>query len=157
MRILKGTSIKQRGQSLVEVAITAPILLVILFGLIEVAQLAVTQNRINTAARNSARFAANGGEDAGIRLVALNTVTETLDLNSGVWDIWSIRASVDETGSIPADGFKFEHIYGAGQTEDYPMTNNAGFTDKQFEQYPIGSISTQPHNNEALYLVTVCW
>ena len=69
MRLFKGMSNKQKGQSLVEVAITAPILIVILVGLIEVAQLAVTQNQINTAARHSARFAANGGEDAAKQLL----------------------------------------------------------------------------------------
>lgn len=130
MRLITGNSTKERGQSLVEMAITAPILIIILVGLIEVAQLAVTQNKISTAARTAARFAANGGEDAGIRLVALRTVTQTLDLNSGVWDIWSIRATVGVTGSIPTDEFDFEHIYGAGQTEDYSLTNNPGFTDK---------------------------
>lgn len=130
MRLFTNNSAKEKGQSLVEVAITAPILIFLLVGVIEVAQLAVTQNRISTAARNSARFAANGGEDAGVREIALHTVTQTLDLTSGVWDIWSIRATVGVTGSIFVDDFDFDHIYGAGQTEDYSMTNNPGFTKK---------------------------
>ena len=120
----------QKGQSLVEVALIAPVLIVLIAGLVEVTQLAVTQNRISTAARNAARFAANGGEDVGVRDVALNTITQTLDMSSGVWDIWSIRAAVDNYGDIHPDSFLFEHIYGDGLTTEYTATNIAAFEDE---------------------------
>ncbi len=119
-----------RGQSLVAMALLTPILVLVLAGLVEVTQLAVTQNRISTAARNASRYAANGGEDVGMRNTVLNTITGTLLLSSGVWDIWSIRAEVDSTGDIQADSFLFEHIYGDGLTEEYGATNTAQFEDE---------------------------
>jgi hypothetical protein len=118
------------GQSLVAAALAAPIFLFIMVGLVEVVQLAVTQNQVSTAARNAARYSANGGEDAGIRNSVLNTITETLSLSSGVWDIWSIRAAVENDGSILTDTFAFNHIYGDGLTGDYAVTNSAAFKDE---------------------------
>jgi len=119
-----------KGQSLVAMALFSPILVLVLAGLVEVTQLAVTQNRVSTAARNASRYAANGGEDVGMRNTVLNTITGTLLLSSGVWDIWSIRAEVDSTGDIQADSFLFEHIYGDGLTEEYGATNTAQFEDE---------------------------
>ncbi|MFN2189731.1 MAG: TadE/TadG family type IV pilus assembly protein [Candidatus Promineifilaceae bacterium] len=120
----------RRGQSLVAMALLAPILFFVLVGLVEVTQLVVTQNRVSTAARNAARYGANGGEDAGIRSTIMNTVTRTLVLSSGAWDIWSIRAEVDASGNIQADSFLFEHIYGDGLTEEYARVNTPAFEDE---------------------------
>ncbi|MCB8979548.1 MAG: pilus assembly protein [Ardenticatenaceae bacterium] len=89
----------QRGQSLVEVALFFPIFVILLAGLVEVSQLLVTQNRVSSAARAGARFASDGGEDAGIVTVVLNNVTQTLEIDPEVWDIWSIRATVNSAGT----------------------------------------------------------
>lgn len=107
----------QRGQSLVEVALFFPIFVILLAGLVEVSQLLVTQNRISSAARAGTRFASDGGEDAGIVTVVLNSVTQTLELDPEVWDIWSIRATVNSAGtSINDEDWEFTHIYGVSQT-----------------------------------------
>jgi hypothetical protein len=119
----------RNGQSLVAAALVAPILIFIIVGLVEVVQLAVTQNQVSTAARNAARYSANGGEDVGIRNMVMNTITQTLSLSSGVWDIWSIRAEVETDGTILTDTFDFTHIFGDGLTEDYAVTNSAAFED----------------------------
>ncbi|HEX6386025.1 MAG TPA: TadE family protein, partial [Anaerolineae bacterium] len=109
------TEAREKGQSLVEVALFFPIFIVILAGVVEVSHLVITQNRVSNAARSSTRFAANGGEDAGMVNVALNTVTQTLEISEDVWDIWSIRGTLNDAG----DGFaewKFTQIYGISNT-----------------------------------------
>lgn len=123
-RFITFLSKRTVGQSLVETAIILPIILLILAGTVEIGYIAVTQNRVSTAARIGARFGANGGEDAGIRSVILNSVTQTLDLNSGIWDIWTIRALTDQYGNIPnaQANFQMTHIYGNGLTTDFTAT-----------------------------------
>jgi hypothetical protein len=116
---------RQRGQSLAEAAIFMPVLLLLVVGLVEVSQLVITQNRISTAARNAARFGAQGGEDAGIRNITLNTVTQTLDLTSGVWDIFVVRAQIGQDGNIDADDFDYQHVYGTGATQSFTATNTS--------------------------------
>lgn len=112
----------QVGQSLVETALFMPILLIMIVGLVEVSQMVITQNRISTAARNAARFGAQGGEDLGIQYVTLNTVTQTLDLNSGVWDVFSLRGELDRDGNLPEENFSYQHIYGEGHTQSFTAT-----------------------------------
>lgn len=113
---------KQFGQSLVETALFMPVLLIMIVGLVEVSQMVITQNRISTAARNAARFGAQGGEDLGMQHVTLNTVTQTLDLNSGVWDVFSLRGELDSDGDLPEDNFSWQHIYGDGMTQAFTDT-----------------------------------
>lgn len=110
-------SVRERGQALVEAALFFPIFLIIIAGVVEVSQIVVTQNRVTNAARAAARFGANGGEDAGMVTVILNSVTQTLSLDESVWDVWSVRGEINDAG----DGFaewEFTHIYG--------MTNTVG-------------------------------
>ena len=116
----------QRGQSLVEVALFFPIFVILLAGLVEVSQLLVTQNRVSSAARAGARFASDGGEDAGIVTVVLNNVTQTLEIDPEVWDIWSIRATVNSAGTgINAEDWEFTHIYGMSQTVRFNSVDEA--------------------------------
>ncbi|MCI0397756.1 MAG: pilus assembly protein [Chloroflexi bacterium] len=106
---------RERGQSLVEVAILLPILILVLAGVVEVSNVLITQNRVTTAARTGAGFgAANydpndwAGTADGMGQVVFNTVTETLDLNPTLWDVWSIRARTNETGT----GFEwFQYVH----------------------------------------------
>ena len=121
----KRSKRSQRGQSLVEVAISMPILLMIIVGLVEVSQMGITQNRVSTAARNAARFGAQGGEDLGIRHIALNTVTQTLDLTDGMWDIFVVRGELNQDGDLPAANFSTQQIYGAGMTQAFTTTTTA--------------------------------
>lgn len=105
----------QRGQSLVEVALFFPIFVILLAGLVEVSQLLVTQNKVSSAARAATRFLSNGGEDAGIQTVLLNTVTQTLATEDTVWDVWSIRATINDAGN-GFDDWQFTQVYGVSNT-----------------------------------------
>jgi hypothetical protein len=105
----------QRGQSLVEVALFFPIFIILLAGLVEVSQLLVTQNKVSSAARASTRFLSNGGEDTGITTVLLNTITQTLNIEDDVWDVWSIRATVNDAGN-GFDDWQFTQVYGISNT-----------------------------------------
>ncbi|MBE2224812.1 MAG: pilus assembly protein, partial [Anaerolineae bacterium] len=111
-------NLKEKGQSLVEVALFLPIFLVIIAGLVEVSNILVTQNSVHNAARVGARFGASGGEDVGIALAALNSVTDVLDLEDTVWDIWAIRGKVAEDGTS-FEEWEFNHSYGQKQTEAF--------------------------------------
>lgn len=110
----------QRGQSLVEVALTLPILITLAVGVIEVSNLLITKNRVDTAARAATRFAAQGGDD--VHIVALNSVTQTLRLNDGEWDIWLVTGVTNNTGDgfqTGTSGFDVQKIYGLDSTRSY--------------------------------------
>lgn len=123
----------QRGQSLVEVALFFPIFVILLAGLVEVSQLLVTQNRVSSAARAGARFASDGGEDAGIVTVVLNNVTQTLDIDEGVWDIWSIRGTLNAQGNGFAE-WSFTQIYGISNTVQAPSVDEIAIRDRVLEE-----------------------
>lgn len=114
----------QKGQSLVEVALFLPIFIIILAGLIEVSQLVITQNRVSQAARVSSRFGANGGQDEGMMIVALNTVTQTLLMDESHWDMWVVRGTVNDNGDAFAD-WQFNHVYGISSTVEFSNVNEA--------------------------------
>ncbi|MFQ5419797.1 MAG: TadE/TadG family type IV pilus assembly protein [Anaerolineae bacterium] len=108
---------KEYGQSLVEVALFLPIFIVILAGLVEVSNLVITQNRVSNAARVGARYAANGGEDTGMDIAVLNSITQTLDTDESRWDVWAIRGAFDASGASLTD-WSFTHVYGISNTVD---------------------------------------
>ncbi len=115
---------KQKGQSLVETALFLPIFVILIAGVVEISQLVITQNRVSNAARTAARFGANGGEDEGIVLVALNSVTQTLEMDEDRWDMWTIHGTTNSSG----DGFtdwSFDHNYGISQTTLFNKVNEA--------------------------------
>jgi hypothetical protein len=98
---------RARGQSLVETALFLPILLLLIAGAVEVSNLLVTQNRVTTAARVATGYAAANftGDDWGTADwpgamvgVAFNNVTDTLDLSPQLWDIWTIKATLNPAG-----------------------------------------------------------
>ena len=114
----------EKGQSLVEVALFFPIFLIILAGVVEVSHLGITQNRVSNAARASTRFASQGGDNEGIPIVALNSVTQTLELGTDVWDIWAIRGQLDNNGDCCVlNTWEFSHVYGISQTEAFSDVN----------------------------------
>ncbi|MCB8966146.1 MAG: pilus assembly protein, partial [Ardenticatenaceae bacterium] len=115
---------REKGQSLVEVALFLPIFIIILAGLIEVSQLVITQNRVSQAARVSSRFGANGGQDEGMMIVALNSVTQTLLMDEGNWDMWVVRGTVNDDGDDFSD-WEFNHVYGISNTLDFTQVNEA--------------------------------
>ena len=118
-KVQQHSKLAQRGQSLVEVALFFPIFIILLAGLVEVSQLLVTQNRVSSAARASTRFASNGGQDEGMVTIIMNNITQTLETDESVWDIWSIRATVGDAGdcfNCPGGSWTFTHIYGISNT-----------------------------------------
>ena len=123
----------QRGQSLVEVALFFPIFVILLAGLVEVSQLLVTQNRVSSAARAGTRFAADGGEDSGIVTVLLNNITQTLQTEEGVWDVWSIRATVNEAGN-GFDEWEFTQVYGISNTVRAPSVDEQAIQDQVLDE-----------------------
>lgn len=128
----------QRGQSLVEVALFFPIFVILLAGLVEVSQLLITQNRVSSAARASTRFASNGGQDQGMVTVIMNNVTQTLETDNTVWDVWSIRATVDAngTGFDPNNGgtWSFTQIYGISNTVRAPSINETAIQTRVLDE-----------------------
>jgi Flp pilus assembly protein TadG len=64
-----------RGASLVEFAIVAPLLILLLFGIIEFGWLFGQYNDLKHGAREGARYSAvNGGDDTAIRAYVCNTM-----------------------------------------------------------------------------------
>ena len=110
----------ERGQSLTEVALFLPIIMLIIVGLVEISNLIVVQSRAETAARIGARFGANGGEAQGIRIAALNSLTQTIDLDETLWDMWVFEGTVNISGTaFTIDSWDWNHIYGLGQTSSF--------------------------------------
>lgn len=109
---------EQRGQSLVEVALFLPLVLILIAGVTEIGQMLLTSNRVQTTVRAATRFGSNGGENQGMVIVGLNAVTQTLPLSSDRWDIWVIRGLVNEQGT-GIDDWEFTHAYGDGETERF--------------------------------------
>lgn len=62
MRSIRGRKRHERGASLVEFALIAPILFLLLFGIIELGRVVATFNSVNTAAREGARYGTALGE-----------------------------------------------------------------------------------------------
>jgi len=148
----------QRGQSLVEVAVFLPVALIIIAGLVEMSLYLVTQNKVNTAAREAARFGANGGENAGMVSVALSTVTQTLQLEIDRWDMWSVRGKVrarclnGTNGTVTLDfgdnnvDFEVEHSFGISQTVGFTETNtyvySNAFRQEVLQELSLGGVGT---------------
>lgn len=104
----------QEGQSLVEVALFLPLVLILIAGVTEIGQMLLTSNRVRTATR----FGANGGENQGMVIVGLNAVTQTLPLTSDRWDMWTIRGLVNDQGT-GFEEWEFTHAYGDGETQRF--------------------------------------
>ncbi len=112
---------RSRGQSLVETALFLPILLILLGGVVEVSNLLVTQNRVTTAARaatgyGAANFQGEEWDDPNIwavemASVATNNVTNTLDLDPEVWDIYTVKATLNAAATA-FDQWTAQHAYG---------------------------------------------
>jgi Flp pilus assembly protein TadG len=119
--------IAARGQSLVETALFLPVLLLLIAGAVEVSNLLVTQNRVTTAARVATGYgAANfSGDDwtnadwpGAMVGVAFNNVTDTLDLSPQLWDIWTIKATLNPAGDAFVQWTAVHAHVGAVVSED---------------------------------------
>ncbi|WP_420642330.1 TadE/TadG family type IV pilus assembly protein [Candidatus Leptofilum sp.] len=143
----------QRGQSLVEVALFFPIFIILLAGLVEVSQLLVTQNRISSAARASTRFSSNGGQDEGMVSVVLSNITQTLETDPNVWDIWSIRATVNDAGTgFDGDGgeWSFTQIYGISNTVRAPSVNEGNIRNRVLNELQRDEFDIQATDSDGV-------
>lgn len=92
---------KQQGQSVVELALTLP-LLVLLFAIVIDGGLALNSwVRVNTAARDGTRFALDAGRDNDVKDLVISKLNG-LDLNQV--DVYIIKDTTDNNGNINAQG-----------------------------------------------------
>lgn len=99
----------ERGQSLLEIAIVMPIILLLLGGLVEISNLLIAQNRVVTGTRAATSFGTTSfREDAlpsgwadSMAGVALNSVLNTPQADSMLWEFAVVRAQTNADG----DGF----------------------------------------------------
>jgi Flp pilus assembly protein TadG len=112
--------LSQTGQSLVETALFLPLLIIIVGGVVEVSNILVTSNRVTTATRAATGFGSANIQDSGwegtawaeeMATVARNTVTDTLNLESTRWDIWTIKATTNAAGDDFSE-WNVQHPFG---------------------------------------------
>ncbi len=91
--VTAGKSVRpQRGTATVELALVIPLLIFLLFSIIELGFLVKNRTELGQAAREGARLAAVGGTmarvDAGVHAALQSIRTETLDhsCDSRIWD-----------------------------------------------------------------------
>jgi hypothetical protein len=92
-----------------------------LAGIVEVSNLLITQNRVTTSSRMAAGYgAANfdrgnwanaGGTAEDMGIVALNTISDSMPLNTDQWDIYSAHGLTNQEGT-DFDVFESEWVYG---------------------------------------------
>jgi hypothetical protein len=100
----------ERGQSLVEIAIFLPVVLIILVGIVEVSHALTAYLVIANAAREGARFGVAGGKEEGITTVILNSTK--LDVTAERADVYVIRTRLNAAGEL--EKWKEAHTYGDG-------------------------------------------
>jgi Flp pilus assembly protein TadG len=156
--------LSQSGQSLVEFALTLPILLIILSGLMEVSSLIVTYNRTLAAAREGARIAAAGGTNDIVYETVKEASTDSLLMEPGRMEVWVVRPKVRTSPFRFDDGpgwgnaveecvYPFDEVTG-----DPTCTRTSSGTDPAQVLDRIDNINTgsfQDINNERLAVVTV--
>ena len=103
----------KQGQSLVEMAIMLPILLIILVGIVELGFALANQMTVTTAAREGARYGARFGptNDAEVNTDILDTVQNTssklFSMDQAHADVIVIRAKTDSAGNINGSSTDF--------------------------------------------------
>lgn len=73
--LLRRKIINQRGQAMVELALILPILLLLVFGIIEFGRIYATNLMLNNAAREGARAASLGVPDEDIMIIVQDRCT----------------------------------------------------------------------------------
>ncbi len=71
MLVLRSVIKNQRGQAMVEMALILPILILLIFGIIEFGRIFASYLMVNNAAREGARYAAVGATDAEITALVM--------------------------------------------------------------------------------------
>ena len=103
---------RTKGQSLVELAISLPLFLLLIAGIVEIGNLLVQRQRITTAVDQGVRFGSRGGSDEGVYVSAYNVLTQTMPIDDeDAWDVFVVRGTVNSDGTNWEDGsFSLEHV-----------------------------------------------
>lgn len=94
----KYTQPKNKGQSVVEMALVLPIMLIIVVGLVELGSILFTQMTVTNAAREGARFGVTGATDTDITIISQNALATILNYEDTEVNLYVIR------GKTGADG-----------------------------------------------------
>ena len=89
---------RSRGQSMVEVALILPLLVLLLAVVVEASLALNAWMRVNTAARDSMRFALDAGHDDEVAALVMSKLS---GMNTADIDIYLIKGSTDCNGNIP--------------------------------------------------------
>lgn len=95
---------RRRGQSLVEFALTMPVLLTILAGLVEVANILTVYNQVQITAREGVRFGAMGGADDFVFNLVDQASKNSLVVVPDRMRVWVVRPIMDT--SVAAWGWR---------------------------------------------------
>ncbi|MEM7798466.1 MAG: TadE family protein [Chloroflexota bacterium] len=117
----------QSGQSLVETAISLPLFLILIVGVVEIGSLLVAQQRVTTATDMGVRFGSRGGTDEGMLVAMQNTLTQTMNIDDpDQWDVFIVRGEINDQGN-GWDEFSMQHIYGNQRTRNFTGTITSTF------------------------------
>jgi len=94
----KHTQQKNKGQSVVEMAVMLPILLIIVVGLVEIGAVLFTQMTVTNAAREGARFGVAGATDNDITIVTQNALATILKYDDTNVNLYVIRGKTGPDG-----------------------------------------------------------
>ncbi|MDY7041668.1 MAG: TadE family protein, partial [Chloroflexota bacterium] len=89
-----------KGQSIVEMAVMLPILLVITVGLVEIGAILFTQMSVTNAAREGTRFGVAGGMDTSITTVVTTTLSSILSYDETNTNVYVIRGRTGPSGQF---------------------------------------------------------
>jgi hypothetical protein len=96
----KCTQPKGKGQSVVELAVMLPILLIIVVGLVELGSVLFTQMTVTNAAREGTRFGVAGGNDDDITTVVSSTLSSILSYDGQNANVYVIRGLTGDDGKF---------------------------------------------------------
>jgi hypothetical protein len=123
----------QRGQSMVEFALSLPVLLLIVAGVLEVGNILTQYNRVQLAAREGARFGAEGGTDDGVSSIVKQTALGSFSTDEADMSIWVVRPIIDTQDSTNPALWSWvdwageeKHVYGTYATDPLDGTTVLG-------------------------------
>lgn len=93
---------RERGQSITELAIMLPVLLIIVAGTLEVTNLLTTYNRVQLVAREGARFGGGGGTNDAIGERSFYSSPDPLEVDYE--DVYVVRPVVNSSGTGWVEG-----------------------------------------------------
>jgi Flp pilus assembly protein TadG len=96
----KNLSRKEDGQSLVEFALVLPILIVLIFGVIEFGRLWMTVNTLSGAAREGVRVAAVTAPDAALVNNAVNNILTAANITGATITMAGPNAASEVTVTV---------------------------------------------------------